>query len=307
MPRFSVILPCYNAAATIGATIAALQAQTHPDWEAICIDDGSTDATLQRLTDLAAAEPRLRVLHQPNAGPSLARNRAADQVRGDILAFLDADDLWTATKLASVAQTFAAHPAADAVFGRTAFLGAAAAPPAALSQVTPGPVGRQAFLGENPACTLSNLSVRRAAFRASGGFDPGMRHAEDLEWCLRFLGQGHRICATGDLHVHYRASAGGLSADLAAMHAGWRAAIRRSAADLPPARRAAAEAVHLRYLARRALRMGLAPRVALGFAARGLCHAPLAFLGGRHRGAATLAACLAAPILPAPLRATLFA
>ena len=305
MPTFSVVIPCHDAAATIGAAIASLAAQTRADWEAVCVDDGSTDATPARLEALAARDPRIRVIRQENAGPSAARNRGAAAASGGILAFLDADDLWLPGKLDSVARTFEAHPDADAVFGRIAFFREAGGADATTSTVRPGPQTMADVLGENPACTVSNLSVRREAFLATGGFDGAMRHAEDLEWMIRAVAGGLRVVATPDLHVRYRASDDGLSADLFAMHAGWRRATLAAAPR--PREFGRAEARHLRYLARRALRTGQPPRTALALALRGLRAAPLAFLGGRHRGPATLIGCLAAPLLPATLRRRAFA
>jgi len=307
MPKFSVILPCYNAAATLPNTIATLQAQTLTDWEAICVDDGSTDASLATLTALAAKDSRLRIVRQENAGPSRARNYGARLATGDYLAFLDADDLWTETKLASVAATFDAAPEAGAVFGRVAFFNTEGGRDTATSTVRPGPTTLPDFLGENPACTLSNMSVKRRAFLAGGGFDERLSHAEDLEWSLRFLASGGQIFGCEDIHVRYRASENGLSANLKSMHDGWCVAVKSASHHISQHALLEAEAVHLRYLARRALRIGLPPKVALGFALRGVRLAPSAFLGGRHRGFATLAGCLAAPILPAPFRKFAFA
>lgn len=305
MPAFSVIIPCHNAASTLQACCASLFAQTLTDWEAILIDDGSTDATPEVMRDLARRDGRIRTVRQENAGPAAARNRAAALARGDFIAFLDADDLWLPEKLASVSHVFDTDPGADAVFGRIAFFDEAhRRGDTTFSTVRPGRQTRTDVIGENPACTLSNLSVRRAAFLASGGLDAGIRHAEDLEWMNRALASGLAIRATQDLHVRYRASEGGLSADLEAMHAGWRRAVAPYAR---PSELRAAEARHLRYLARRALRIGQPSRRALDLALRGLRIAPAAFLGGRHRGAATLAGCLIAPFLPSAVRRRAFA
>ena len=303
MPRFSVIVPCFNAEETIEATFASLLAQTVTDWEVIFVDDASSDKTPAILDRLLRSDPRVRLIRQPNAGPSVARNRAAEVARGEILAFLDADDIWLPTKLASVAAVFLSDPEADGVFGRIAFFRDIDAPDTTTSTVRPGRQVRDDVLGENPACTLSNLSVRRAAFLATGGFDGKMRHAEDLEWMNRALANGLTLVATEDLHVRYRASDFGLSADLNAMHTGWRSAVAPFAR---PEELRAAEARHLRYLARRALRIGQSPRIARNLALSGLRRAPLAFMGDAHRGPATLAACLVAPIIPSPLRRRAF-
>ncbi len=307
MPAFSIVIPCYNCADTIEETLASIQAQSLSDWEVICIDDGSSDRTVAVLEQLAKQDVRLRVIRQVNAGPSRARNVGVLAAKADVVAFLDADDLWLPNKLASVEQVFQENPNADAVFGRIAFFKDTLVKDATTSTVRPGRADLSDFLGENPACTLSNLSVKRAAFAASGGFDETMRFSEDLEWCVRGITQGLSVYATDDLHVRYRASENGLSADLQAMHTGWQRAVSAARRALSERDMAAAEATHLRYLARRALRMRTSSKVGLSLALKGMRLAPTAFLGGGHRGPLTLLGCLTAPILPAPLRHRLFA
>jgi hypothetical protein len=158
------------------------------------------------------------------------------------------------------------------------------------------------LLGENPVCTASNLVVRCDAFRATGGFDATMRHAEDQEWQLRAVSQGLGIAGIDRTLVGYRSSDDGLSADLRAMHEGWvRLAATYGDASAPQAR-----AIFCRYLARRALRSGARNGDALGFALDGVRTSAPAFFAERRRGVLTLAGALASPFLPAPLRTRLF-
>ena len=92
MPVFSVILPAYNAARFIERCLKSLQAQTFPDWEAICIDDGCQDGTGEILDRFAEEDPRIRVTHKPNEGVGAARNDAVAMATGDYILFLDSDD-----------------------------------------------------------------------------------------------------------------------------------------------------------------------------------------------------------------------
>ena len=255
----------------------------------------------------AAQDGRIRVIRQENAGPSRARNLGVDFARGDYVAFLDSDDIWSTSKLESTLAAFNQHPDAGAVFGRIAFFARNPAKPATFSNITAGASELADFVGENPVCTLSNLTVSRAAFLEVGGFDEKMRYSEDLEWLTRAMAGGMMIAATADLHVYYRTSENGLSADLMAMHAGWKRAVESAGDVVSRSQLIAAEATHLRYLARRALRTGAAPRVALGLAVRGLRLAPKTFLGGRHRGTLTLLGCVLSPIVPLALRTRIFA
>lgn len=92
MPAISVIIPAYNAEAFLGRCLGSLQAQTFEDWEAICIDDGSTDGTGARLDSLAADDRRIRVIHKANEGVSVARNTALKAAEGRYVLFVDSDD-----------------------------------------------------------------------------------------------------------------------------------------------------------------------------------------------------------------------
>lgn len=89
----SVIVPVCNGEAHLQATLDSVLAQRHRALELIVVDDGSTDATPALLADLAAADPRVRALRQPNRGVSAARNRGLDAAHGEWILFLDADDL----------------------------------------------------------------------------------------------------------------------------------------------------------------------------------------------------------------------
>jgi len=305
MPAVSVVIPCFNAADTLDETLASVVAQTFMNIEIICVDDGSSDGTLALLADWTRRDSRIRIIPVANGGPSWARNTGAAAAKGGWIAFLDADDIWLPDKLASVAEVFLADPKADAVFGQVAFFRKGDCGDATVSKVREGPAILSDVLGENPVCTLSNLTVRRDAFYAVNGFDETLHHSEDLEFLIRFVSSGYTLVGCNECHLRYRASEDGLSANLARMHEGWRKAIQ--AVSLSPSERNRAEAVHMRYLARRALRIGAPAVTALCFAARGLQRSPAAFLGDRYRGTATLAGCLAAPFLPVNLRRRAFA
>lgn len=100
MPRLSIIPPAYNATATLPETAASVRAQGFANWEWRIADDASKDGTAQQLRQLAAEDPRIKPVFLPqNAGPAAARQAALAEARGDIIAFLDADDLWLPGKL----------------------------------------------------------------------------------------------------------------------------------------------------------------------------------------------------------------
>ncbi|MCL1847024.1 MAG: glycosyltransferase [Coriobacteriia bacterium] len=95
MPTVSVIIPVYNTAAYLGRCMDSVLNQTHRDLEVILIDDGSTDYSPELCDDYGHQDPRVRVIHQANAGASAARNAGLDLATGEFLAFVDSDD-WIA-------------------------------------------------------------------------------------------------------------------------------------------------------------------------------------------------------------------
>jgi glycosyltransferase involved in cell wall biosynthesis len=92
----SVIIPAYNAAATLPETLASVLAQRAVDLDVVVVDDGSTDGTGEVAAQLGAP---VRVIRQENAGVGAARNRGVDVARGRWVAFIDSDDLWEPDKL----------------------------------------------------------------------------------------------------------------------------------------------------------------------------------------------------------------
>ena len=306
MPMFSVIIPCFNAEATLAETLDSIIAQSCCDWEVLCVDDGSTDGTVTVIEAFAARDQRIRLVRHDGKGPSAARNAAARlHALGDILAFCDADDLWLHDKLDRLKRLFAARTVA-AVFGQVAFFDGRRDARMRCSTVPGSRLTIPMLLGENPVCTLSNLSVRRGWFLHLGGFDQEMIHNEDLEFLIRLVGEGAQVAGDPGLHVLYRASPLGLSADLDRMADGRRIALSTAAryGVSPDAR---AEAVYARYLARRALRLDKGGGIALHHTLTGLRASPSAFLFPLRRGAATALASLIAPLLPPAARKSLFA
>jgi glycosyltransferase involved in cell wall biosynthesis len=110
----SVIIPCYNRAHIVRETIDSLLAQTYRNFEALVIDDGSTDDTRQVVSSYA--DGRIRYFYRANGGLSAARNSGLHAARGEFVAFLDSDDLWHPWKLAAQIQLFRRHPEAGLIW-----------------------------------------------------------------------------------------------------------------------------------------------------------------------------------------------
>lgn len=211
----SIIVPAHNAAATLEAAIgSALEADGL--LEVVVVDDGSTDDTLARAKALtatmeAAGRPPLRVLSQPQAGPSAARNFGATNAKGELLAFLDADDRWVAGVPDSRRKGM--------TDGRTVALG--------LIQYYVGdpaePSGEP--FGAFSACTAL---IPRDVFESVGPFEPGMDLGEDVDWFLRAREAGIVMVFGSEVVLEYRSRPGSLSSRRADRGHGLLQALHRS-------------------------------------------------------------------------------
>ncbi|MBS0330449.1 MAG: glycosyltransferase family 2 protein, partial [Proteobacteria bacterium] len=113
-PRFSVIIPAFNAAGTLARAIESVRAQSWPVHEIIVVDDGSTDATADVARRFGEA---VRLIRQPNSGVSVARNAGAAAATGDWLAFLDADDWYAPGRVELHAAWIAEDATLDCLTG----------------------------------------------------------------------------------------------------------------------------------------------------------------------------------------------
>jgi GT2 family glycosyltransferase len=273
-PKVSVIIPAYNAAPWIAETIASVQQQTFTDWELWVVDDGSGDRTAEIVEHLQSTDRRIQLIRQPNQGVSAARNLGIAQSQSEILAFLDADDRWLPNKLSTHLQQFELNRHLGVSFDRVEFLTQAGTTTGQYSTGRLMGLKPQHFLSENPTTTTSSWVVRRAVFDQVGGFCPTMSYSEDLEWLLRVLCDGQwQIEGLSHGLTRYRTSDGGLSSDLHRMEAGWNALLQEAqgyAPSLVAQHFATAQAIHLRYLARRAVRLGLPADIGFDFMTRSI-------------------------------------
>ena len=94
MPAVSIVMPVYQAEAHLAETLESVAAQTFRDFEALCVDDGSSDLSGKILDGFAEKDPRFRVFHRTNSGPGASRNFALEQATAKYVIFLDSDDLF---------------------------------------------------------------------------------------------------------------------------------------------------------------------------------------------------------------------
>jgi len=122
-PAISVVLPCYNAAATLPDALESLLRQTRSDFEIIAVDDGSTDETAQILEGSFREDPRIRPLFLPRSGISRASNAGLERARGRYIARMDADDVSLPERLEEQARYLDENPCTGLVGCRVIFGG----------------------------------------------------------------------------------------------------------------------------------------------------------------------------------------
>ena len=176
-PRVSVITTVHNAASFLEPTLRSLLAQTFRDFEAIVVDDGSTDASAALVEHLAAGDSRIHLIRQANAGVADALNRGLVESRGQFIAFLDHDDLWHPGKLARQVELLERDETVGFVGCYSALLDAGHRHLGwRFGHAAQGNVYRRMLF-----CDLvaggSVVLVRRTAFEQAGCFD----HAPEIE------------------------------------------------------------------------------------------------------------------------------
>jgi glycosyltransferase involved in cell wall biosynthesis len=177
-PLVSVIVPAYDAAKTLDATLASVAAQDYPNFEVIVVDDGSKDDTAERVECLAQRDPRFRLVRKANGGVAAARNLGVAEAKGEFIATLDADDLWRPNKLSAQVQAFReGGPAVGLVYTWVLLVDPQDRP---LSTFTPRFNGHvlSKICAANIVHNGSTPMFRRSALEAAGGYDPGLRAAK---------------------------------------------------------------------------------------------------------------------------------
>lgn len=270
-----VVMPAYNASQYLHETVESVLAQTLDDFELLIIDDGSTDNTAEIAHYYSQRDSRVKLFSQTNQGISVARNKGLQLTSGKFVAFIDADDQWLPDKLTSHIQHLNRNDNLGVSFGRVEFLSSNGRPTGKFSNSTLKNLKPRYFLYENPTITGSNLVVRREVFQNIGYFDENMSYAEDLDWCLRVMcSQKWKIEGINMVLTRYRTTEVGLSSKLYRMEEGWNQLLtkaRQYAPELVKQHYSKAQAAHLRYLARRAFRLGLPSQLGMDFINRSLC------------------------------------
>jgi glycosyltransferase involved in cell wall biosynthesis len=217
VPGISVVIPCFNMGRFLDEAVGSVVEQGHPSLEIIVVDDGSTDDTQART---AALPIPARYIRQDNRGPAAARNRGIAAASHQLLAFLDADDLWPTGKLALQLPRLLEDPGRDFVLGQQR--------PFALR---PGAAegSRDYQLGDPQFIFLVGCGLyRRRAFDKVGTFDESMRYSEDTDWFFRCKEAGLPFLVVPEVTVLYRRHADSMTHGLDDVGKGYLGAIKKS-------------------------------------------------------------------------------
>ena len=228
-PVISVVVPCFNTAPYLPATLQSVGEQTFQDFEVLLVDDGSTDGTLAVLHAWAASDPRFKVIALGrNQGIVAARNAALAVARGEYVALLDSDDVWTPDALAQRLAVARRYPSADVIATDFAWF-EEELPATPVGRIGLGPGGARLFAhpfatGEprlltEPFEAVASLHfawvgatlVRWAAMTAIGHFEPTAKIAEDTLLWLRLAQRGAFVFLP-QITAYYRQRAGSIIA-----------------------------------------------------------------------------------------------
>lgn len=181
----SVVIPLYNKEQSIASTLQTVLNQTYQDFEIVIVDDGSTDHSVGEVTKMT--DPRIRLIHQENAGVSAARNRGIEEAKGEYIAFLDADDEWKSDYLKTQYELTQKYPECSVFACNYEFKDGQ-------GKVTPTIIRKIPFKGEDgilsnyfevascshpPICSIT-IMVKKNAIQSIGGFPVGIKSGEDL-------------------------------------------------------------------------------------------------------------------------------
>ena len=200
----SVIIPAYNAAPFIKESLDSVFAQTYPHYDVIVVNDGSPD-TPELEQVLLPYIHRVIYLKQENRGPSSARNTGLRAATGNLVACLDADDIWKPDYLEEQTRFLNEHPEYDLIYCNARFFGDSVYDGKEYMSVCPseGEATAAAIISRRCHVFTSSVTARRTKL-ASVGFDESIRVSEDFDCWVRFIAAGHRIGYHRKILVLYR-------------------------------------------------------------------------------------------------------
>jgi len=200
-PRFSVVVPAFNAASTLAETLDAILAQTFTDWECIVVDDGSTDQTPHLAETYADKDLRIRVIRQANQGTAGAYNTGVSTANGELVVICSADDVLLPEHLSTMSSFVAQEPGHD-IYTSNGYFWWPGDSPEVFYPSGEGDWADSPTLADT-ICSLELADVirlcfysvgatyRRGLYAAVGGYRHGV-YGEDYDFWLRAMASGAR-------------------------------------------------------------------------------------------------------------------
>jgi GT2 family glycosyltransferase len=207
VPSFSVVIPAFQAAATIAEAVSSVLAQTMPAAEIIVCDDGSTDELDEAL---AGHREAIELLRLPHRGVAATRNSLLRAAQGDFIVPLDADDVYAPTRLQRMSELAVARPDLDLLATDALLVAGDGRPMSRFAEGTPFAVERQEkeILRR---CFLICPGMRRQRLLAIGGYDEELSSAEDWDCYIRLIQAGAVAGLVDEPLLEYRLGAGSLT------------------------------------------------------------------------------------------------
>lgn len=217
----TVIVPVRNRPDLVREAIGSLLAQSRLPDEIIVVDDGSTDGTAKALE---AYGDRIILVRTPGLGPSAARNAGIRAARGDLIGFLDSDDLWPPDSLETQIRVLTENPDADVAWGTSRWI------------IMPGgaPLFRRPSPDLERNLSLDTMLFRRSVFERIGTFNEGLRLGEDGDLFLRARDAGISFVEHGALVAELRRHAGNMTNEGEAVRRSLLLAAREALRRKPP-------------------------------------------------------------------------
>ncbi len=312
--RVSIVLPLYKSEPYLRPTLDSVFAQTYPHWELVVVNDGSPDNSAQIVRDIG--DDRIRVFDRENSGPCRSRNFGLTQITGDLVAFIDHDDLWRPQKLEKQVAHLAARPEVGVSYGPSEMIDADGQPLGLLQVPKLTDIDAREIICRCPVGNGSVPLIRREVLeqtkffadvdgqREAMFFDEGARGWEDVElWFRIAVTTPWKFEGIPDCLTQYRIVPDGVAGDPERKQRAFEAGLaraRRYAPELVDEYGAAARAYHLRYLARRLIHAGDGRR-AREYVNRALMSFPAVLTEEFARTASTLGAAYLMSALPKPV------
>ena len=192
-PRVSVVIPTYNRSAMLCKAVESVLAQTYQDYEIIIVDDGSTDDTKEVIQNRYGDNSQIHYLYKTNGGLADARNHGIHHARGEILAFLDDDDLYFPTYLGVLIKKLEEFPDSGLCFSDSLIEGGSCNNQTFFSVNKFNGKATVAKMLKGPFSTAA-VVVRKSCFRQAGLFDVTLSNQEDWDMWIRIFEIGRASC-----------------------------------------------------------------------------------------------------------------